>query len=160
MRPCKPLSVAVLSWVLGLTGCTHEDSSPVLLTPSDDLARGIEWSHSKAIEVSLTEFSFSPDLIILQKRQAYDLHVSNKGSVSHTLTAPAFFRSVAYSDEGATRQLLQSTGSIALSPGETFDVSLAPLEQGHFPMECSKPLHAVFGMHGEIDVQESSASKQ
>jgi uncharacterized cupredoxin-like copper-binding protein len=68
-------------------------------------------------------------------------------------TAPEFFRAVAFRPgEGAT-EAEQSGGSLSIAAGSAEEVDFVPLQVGTYSLECSKPLHGLFGMTGEIVVQ-------
>lgn len=135
-------------------GCSSESTSPMAspdALPSAPRDAQVDWQRSAPIRVEMSEFDFAPDRLVLQVGQPYDLHIVNIGSVGHTFSAPAFFRTVTFGPAGAQAPL--ESGSVSLGAKESADVRLVPLQAGRYPLECTRLLHANFGMTGEIVVR-------
>ena len=43
--------------------------------------------------------------------------------------------------------------SLSLAAGEVEEIELVPLQAGTYAVECTKPLHGLFGMTGDIVVE-------
>jgi len=116
------------------------------------------WDRAEPIDLVLTEYAFTPSHIRLRAGHAYLLHLENRGGSGHSLSAPAFFRAVAWRDGPAAREAGNS-GAIEVAPGASKDIYLRPLRVGTFPIECSHFLHAVFGMTGDIVVEQRNSGE-
>ena len=57
------------------------------------------------------------------------------------------------SGRGAATEAEQAAGSFSLAAGEVEEIEFVPLQAGTYPLECTKPLHGLFGMTGDIVVQ-------
>jgi uncharacterized cupredoxin-like copper-binding protein len=88
---------------------------------------------SGAVDVSLTEFSFTPKMVMVEKGGA--LKVTDGGAAQHTLSV-----------EGA--DLVTPT----LNPKDTVGLSLGALEPGAYTISCTIPGHKAAGMTGELHV--------
>lgn len=115
-------------------------------------AADVDWTRAQAYDVILTEFRFAPPRIVLRQGEPYALRLENERRFRHTFTAPEFFRAVAFRPGGAAPEAEQS-GSLSVAAGEVEEVDFVPLQVGTYSLECSKPLHGLFGMTGEIVVQ-------
>ena len=113
---------------------------------------GVDWAKTQAIAVTLTEYEFDPADLHLRQGQPYRLQFENRGTSSHTFTAPGLFATAALREGRAADEALSSSGTIALAAGETKEIDFVPLNAGHFPLDCSRPFHSAFGMKGEIIV--------
>ncbi len=120
--------------------------------PSVAGAQFAEAGRTEPIDLVLTEYRFTPSHIRLRAGHAYRLHLENRGSSGHSLSAPEFFRAAALRDGPAAAEAGNS-GAIEVAPGASKEVYLRPLRAGTFPMACSHFLHPVFGMTGEIVVE-------
>lgn len=101
------------------------------------------------VDITLTNFSFTPSAIALKAGKPVTLHFENRGSGGHDFTAPEFFKAAAM--EGATRAKLGKKGRIELDGGTSADVTLTP-KAGIYKVKCGHFLHAGFGMTGTITV--------
>lgn len=146
-------NAAVLVLSLLLASCAGTKEVAVPSREGAARAGSFDWSRSDRIDIALTEFSYRPNRLSLREGQPYDLHFSNTGSVTHTFSAPEFFRSVVFREGSLPREQPDANGTIELASGTSLDIELAPLHSGTFPVECTKPLHALFGMSGAIDVR-------
>jgi uncharacterized cupredoxin-like copper-binding protein len=144
------LLLPILLLVSGCAGQREPLTPPA--GPSPDLA-GVDWSRAERVDVTLADFSFTPDHLQFDRGRPYVLHLENRGSGGHNFDAPAFFRAVALRGEGSSAEILASGGKVELAGGKAVDVYLVPQLAGTYPLECSHPLHSIFGMTGEIVIQ-------
>src|SRR5512132_2253687 len=148
------LSVVACVLLLG-TVAVRPASADVGGTPPGARASAteVDCTRVQPYDVILTEFHFAPSRIVLRQGEPYALRLENKGLFRHTFTAPEFFRAVAFRPGGAGTRAEESGGSLSIAAGEVEEIDLVPLQAGAFSLECSKPLHGLFGMTGEIVVQ-------
>ena len=85
--------------------------------------------------LSLTEFAFSPDPIVLDGSKA-TLFVVNDGDESHNLLINALGK-----------------GTPDLGPGEVFQIDLSDQPAGTYPVICDLPGHAAAGMVTELTIE-------
>lgn len=123
-------------------------------TPAAVLAK-VDWSRARAVTVDLESFDFGPSVLTFRADQPYALTLVNKSSGSHTFTAPEFFRSIAVHSLSGQRDggAVQELQSIGLKGGETRRLDFVSVQKGSYHLECSEPLHALFGMTGTIRVE-------
>ena len=77
------------------------------------------------------------------------------GDRTHTFRAVGIFKAI------AARKSVSADGEIAkpypktieLPAGETKELYFVPVTKGAYPLECSFPLHAIFGMEGQITIE-------
>jgi uncharacterized cupredoxin-like copper-binding protein len=148
------LAVVACVSLLGALGARSSCAEVGSLSPGVQAgAAEVDWTRAQPYDVILTEFHFAPTRIVLRHGEPYALRLENAGRFRHTFTAPEFFRAVAFRPGGAGTQAEQSGGSLSIAAGEVEEIDLVPLQAGTFSLECSKPLHGLFGMTGEIVVQ-------
>ena len=116
-------------------------------------AAEVDWMHAHNYDISLSEFHFAPSRVVLRHGEPYALRLENAGRFRHTFTAPEFFRAVAFRPGAAATEAEQAGGSLSLAAGEVQEIEFVPLQAGTYAVECTKPLHGLFGMTGEIVVQ-------
>ncbi|QKQ98372.1 thioredoxin domain-containing protein [Candidatus Nanohaloarchaea archaeon] len=89
----------------------------------------------KTIQVSGTEYSFSPSTIQVKKGQTVKVEFRNTGSIPHNLRIPSL-----------------GVGSRVIQAGQTDSFTFIAPKSGTFPIsfECSLPGHAANGMTGKI----------
>jgi plastocyanin len=102
------------------------------------------------INISLTNYAFTPGAITLQAGTAYHLHFINSGSKDHNFSAPDFFAAAQIAPED---QAKVAKGLVALESGQSVDVTVTPARSGTFAVECTHFMHGMMGMHGTITVQ-------
>ncbi len=135
--------------LLLLAGCATVH--PPIAAPTETPT--VDWSQARRIDVVLDDFAFTPDRLTLSTGRPYRLHLENRGSGGHNFDAPAFFRMVTFRDGPAADRVRMSGGIAELAGGETMDVEVVPRTPGSYPLDCSHPFHAGFGMTGEIVVR-------
>jgi uncharacterized cupredoxin-like copper-binding protein len=149
-----PLAVVAFVLLLGALAarpaCADVGGTPSAAQAS---AAEVDWTRAQPYDVILTEFHFAPSRIVLRRGEPYALRLENKGRFRHTFTAPEFFRAVAFPPGEAATEAEKNGGSLSIAAGAIEEVDFAPLRVGTYPLECSKPLHGLFGMTGEIVVQ-------
>jgi uncharacterized cupredoxin-like copper-binding protein len=144
-------SLLLLSLVLlgaGAPGRAHAepDVSPRSAPASAD------WARAQPYPVVLGEFHYEPAPIVLRVGQPYVLRLQNAGRFSHTFTAPSFFHAAQVRQDPAGKEA-EASGGVVLAAGKTMELGVLPLQAGSYALECTKPLHALLGMSGDIIVQ-------
>ena len=99
--------------------------------------------------VNLANFSFTPMTIRLQAGVPTVLRLRNASSGGHSFTAPQFFAASRIQPQSAA---LVQKGKVEIPGGATVDIALIPAA-GQYPLKCSHPFHAAFGMKGAIVVR-------
>jgi len=102
------------------------------------------------ISITLSDYSFAPNVLDLQAGVMYRLHLINGGSKDHNFSAPEFF---AASQIGPEDQAKIEKGLVALNRGQSVDITVTPDHAGTFPVECTQFMHKMMGMHGSITVR-------
>ena len=102
------------------------------------------------LEIVLTNFSFTPNMLHMQRNTAYALHLVNRASGGHSFSAPGLFAAVAVA---AADQSKIMGGKVEVPAGQTVDIVLTPMTAGTYPIVCSHFLHSTFGMHGEAVIE-------
>lgn len=103
------------------------------------------------IEIGLSSFKYTPDIITLRHGQPYVLRFRNSGSGGHDFVAKAFF--AAADVAAADRAKVGAKGSVEVDGGETVDLHLAaPAAPGRYEVHCSHFMHSAFGMKAAIVV--------
>lgn len=138
---------------LVLAGCAAQRAP--LTTPADAGAAlaAVDWGKAQRVEVVLKNFEFDPKTVRLQKGHAYELRLHNTASGGHSFDAAEFFRNSAMASGAAASEAQSSGGIVEVPGGKVVQLRLVPLRAGTFPLRCSHPLHADFGMTGQVVVQ-------
>jgi len=123
--------------------------------PPATVLSGVDWNKAEAVTVDLESFDFGPSVLTFHAGQPYTLTLVNKSSSSHTFTAPEFFRSIAVRSLSGQRDggEMQQLRTIGLKGGETRRLEFVPVQKGSYHLECSEPLHALFGMTGTLRIE-------
>jgi len=102
------------------------------------------------INISLTNYTFTPSALNLKVGTTYRLHFSNDGSKAHNFRAPELFSAsqIAPADKSKI-----DGGSVELDDGQSADITITPIQAGTFAFDCSHFMHSLLGMHGKITVQ-------
>lgn len=138
---------------LVLAGCAAQRAPLTTLSEAQGALAGADWSKAQRVDVVLKNFAFDPKTVRLQKGHAYELHLRNSASGGHSFDAPELFRTSALASGAAEREAQTSGGIVEVESGKEVQVRLIPLRAGTFPMRCSHPFHADFGMTGQVVVQ-------
>ena len=125
---------------------------------ADELVSDANWDTMLTVKVELSEFSFTPEPLILMTGQPYKLEIANTGTVKHYFTAEEFYQSVAF------RKAQDNSGEIKapyfkaveVFPGEQADLYLIPTKAGTFGSVCTITGHEDAGMHGSIVVEAAN----
>ena len=99
--------------------------------------------------VDLTSFRFTPSQIQLRAGTPTVLQLRNASSGGHNFAAPAFFAAARI--DPASAGLIRN-GRIEVPAHATVQVTLTPAA-GQYPVKCTHPFHATFGMKGTIIVR-------
>lgn len=102
------------------------------------------------INISLTNYTFTPGTLNLKVGTTYRMHFSNDGSKGHNFKAPEFFSAsqIMPADKGKIED-----GIVELEDGQSVDVTVTPNRAGTYAFDCSHFMHSLLGMHGKITVQ-------
>ena len=119
-----------------------------------DRVDAVPWSEAQVVTVSLADYAFSPARLSFAAGKPYRLILKNEGKSTHLFVSGGFFRAI------AARSLKTPDGviatprlkSIAVNSGSTKVLDFVPVKPGNYELECTIPLHAVFGMVGTIEV--------
>jgi plastocyanin len=103
---------------------------------------------AETIIVRLSSFSFEPDTFRLMVNRPVLLRLVNDSSGGHNFSAPAFFAASNFPSSSSA----PTSGKVEVGSHQTVDIHLVPHVQGTYPLECTHPLHALFGMTGTIEV--------
>jgi uncharacterized cupredoxin-like copper-binding protein len=123
-----------------------------------DLAKalaGADWSKMETVTVTMTEYAFSPSLIILKEGVPTRLVLKNAGKEPHYFVAEQFFKGI------VTRKVQGSDGEIKapyftaveVYPGKMLEWFLVPAQKGGYDILCTAKGHAKHGMKGKIEVR-------
>lgn len=103
-----------------------------------------------AVEVRIYSFGFSPETIMLEHGQPYEIHFANVSRGGHDFTAKEFFSVARVRPEDRFKV---EDGKVKLDGGEAGDVELIAPAPGVYEFHCSHFLHAARGMKGQIVVR-------
>src|SRR5918998_1536952 len=154
MQPPPRTAAAIALAVWGAAGCAPSRAPQPAGPPGGEAAAAAaDWGRAERVEVVMDEYAFRPSRIALRQGQPTLLRVVNRGARPHDFTAPAFFAAAApRPGDPAAAAVRAKGGSVDVPAGEAREIALLPLAAGRFPLDCEKPLHAMFGMEGEIVV--------
>ena len=102
------------------------------------------------IDVTLSNFSFTPNMLQLQRNMPYTLHLMNTASGGHSFSAPALFSASAVAPEDSGKI---ANGRIDVPAGQAVDIHLTPMTAGVYQIVCTHFLHQTFGMRGTAIIQ-------
>jgi uncharacterized cupredoxin-like copper-binding protein len=100
-------------------------------------------------QVDLSNFKFAPPQVVLKANLPTILQLRNDSSGGHSFSAPAFFAAAHVDPASAS---LIKDGKIEVPANATVQVVLTPTA-GQYPLKCTHPFHAAFGMKGTIIVR-------
>ena len=110
----------------------------------------VDWSKAQFIELTMTNYAFTPVALHLQHGTAYRLHLVNNGSSGHSFSAPDLFAAVTVAPMD---QAKLKGGEIEVLKGGSADISFVPRNAGSFGFRCTHFLHSTFGMAGKADIE-------
>jgi uncharacterized cupredoxin-like copper-binding protein len=134
MKKLLPPLVAVFGLAILLSACSSS-SQP-----------------STKINVTMTDFEYSPRTFIVPAGQTITLHASNNGAVEHTFVIMKLGTAVVekFSDADQANVYWQ----IKLGPGESVtETFTAPNEPGEYQVVCDTPGHFQAGMIAKLVVK-------
>lgn len=149
----------VAAAIVGLAGCAAGED--LFGAPEagyvEDMAAQVaaaDWSKAETTTVTLSEYDFTPATLTFRRGVPYRLRMENRGDVTHFFVSEGFFKAI------ATQRLKTPKGeidmpylkSIAVAPGTEKELFFVPVEKGEYDLECTAPLHSLFGMVGTIQV--------
>jgi uncharacterized cupredoxin-like copper-binding protein len=102
------------------------------------------------IEIGLSNFSFAPNMLRLQRNTTYTLHLKNTASGGHAFSSPELFAAVAIAPEDMGKI---TGGKIEIPAGGSVDITLTPMNAGTYAIVCTHFLHQSFGMHGTATIE-------
>ena len=104
------------------------------------------------IQITLSNFSFNPNMLHLQRNMVYAIHLMNSASGGHSFSAPGLFAAVTVAPEDRAKIV---NGRIEIQAGQTVDITVTPMMAGSYPIVCSHFLHSTFGMKGDAVIESS-----
>ncbi len=125
--------------------------STVTCAGAADLASvgaAVDWTKATTENVTLTDYKFDPQHIILRQGMVYRLHLVNAGTELHEFTAPEFFKAARLRNP---EMLVGSGREVVMPPHQEKDVFLVVLRSGTFALSCDD--HDWRGMVGDITVE-------
>lgn len=102
------------------------------------------------INVTLSNFSFAPNMLRLQRNSSYTLHLMNSASGGHSFSAPELFAAVMIAPEDSSKI---TNGRIEIPAGQAVDIHLTPMTAGTYAIVCTHFLHQTFGMRGTAVIE-------
>ncbi len=120
-----------------------------LLAPMFVGAPATAQDKAERIEVTLSNFKFTPNMISLRHGQSYVLHLVNKAGGGHNFSAAKFF---AAAEVVSADRAKITGGKIELAGGATADLHFTAPAAGSYEIKCTHALHAAFGMTGKFVV--------
>ena len=130
------------SWYRGLSGL-------LLLFATNAVAADAP-APRQDIQIVLSNFSFTPNMVRLQRNTPYVLHLMNSASGGHAFSAPELFAAVMVAPEDRGKII---GGKIEIGAGQSVDIAITPMTAGTYPIVCTHFLHQSFGMHGQAVVE-------
>lgn len=158
MTRVNPIAI-IAAVMLGLAGCAGGED--VFGKPGagyvEDMAAQVaaaDWSKAETITATLSEFEFAPATLSFRQGVPYRLRMENRGDATHFFASEGFFKAI------ASQRLKTPQGeidmpylrSIAVAPGVEKELFFVPVKKGEYDLECTAPLHSLFGMVGRIRV--------
>jgi len=118
----------------------------LLIFPASSMAA----SAGQQIDVTLSNFSFAPNMLRLQRNMPYTLHLMNSASGGHSFSAPELFAAAQIAPEDSSKV---ANGRIEIPAGQAIDIHLTPMNAGTYQIVCTHFLHQTFGMHGTAIIE-------
>ena len=121
----------------------------LVLTASIAMA-GDAAGNRQDIQITLSNFSFNPNMVRLQRNTTYAIHLVNSASGGHSFFAPGLFAAVTVAPEDRSKIV---NGKVEIPAGQTVDITVTPMSAGNYPLICSHFLHSTFGMKGDAIIE-------
>jgi uncharacterized cupredoxin-like copper-binding protein len=122
----------------------------MLLTIATDAFAADAPAARQDVQIVLSNFSFAPNMLRLQRNTATTLHLMNSASGGHAFSSPELFAAVTIAPEDRGKIM---GGKIEIPAGRTVDITITPMNAGTYPIVCTHFLHQSFGMHGSAVVE-------
>ena len=132
-----------------------EEPPPGYVEDAAARVAAVDWSRAESVEVRLTEYAFDPRNLTFRSGKPYRLRIENVGTGSHTFVSEGFFQSIAAKQlvGGESAVSTPFLKTVAVSPKTVRELTFVAVQPGTYRLECTVPLHALFGMVGEITIQ-------
>ena len=101
---------------------------------------------ARTVEITLSNFDFTPGTIRLRAGEPIVLHLVNTAHGGHNFAAPEFFAAAS----GVSGPV--ADGKVELHGNQSVDIRVTPA-RGQYHLRCTHTMHTAFGMSGEIDVE-------
>jgi uncharacterized cupredoxin-like copper-binding protein len=102
------------------------------------------------VQIMMSNFSFAPEMLRLQRNTTYVLHLKNDASGGHAFSSPGLFAAVMVAPEDRGKII---EGKVEVPAGQTVDIVVTPMNAGTYPIVCTHFLHQSFGMRGQAVVE-------
>jgi plastocyanin len=110
----------------------------------------VDWSNSTVVTISMSNFAFAPNQIVLKSGKPYRLHFVNDSSHGHDFKAPEFFGAAIVAPDARAKI---EDGAVEVAEQGSLDVDVVPMTAGTYPVTCSHFMHATMGMTADVIVQ-------
>lgn len=150
MRPIRILALSFL--IMAMAGVAANAELPPEYSKALAAA---DWSRMETVTVTLSDYMFTPSLIVFQEGVPTKLVVKNSAKDNHYFVSEQFFGTI------ATRKVQSSDGEIKapfiaaveVYAGKTVEWFLIPMKKGTFGVLCTVKGHSERGMKGTIEVR-------
>ena len=140
-----------------LAGCSSDNEASSSRPPFDAaaIAQSADWPNAEAQTIVLSDYSFTPSAPIFKSNQAYQLHLENKSTQTHSFGSDTFFQAIAIRDVRVNGAAVpqENLKNIELKAGQAADVSFVAVNPGTYEFFCDVFLHDTMGMDGKIVIQ-------
>jgi uncharacterized cupredoxin-like copper-binding protein len=102
------------------------------------------------VQIVLSSYSFTPNMVHLQRNIPTTLHLMNSASGGHAFSSPELFAAVTVAPEDRAKII---GGKIEVPAGQTVDITVTPTNPGTYPIVCTHFLHQSFGMRGQAVIE-------
>jgi uncharacterized cupredoxin-like copper-binding protein len=102
------------------------------------------------VQIVLSNFSFAPNMLRLQRNMPTTLHLMNSASGGHAFSSPELFAAATVAPEDRVKIV---GGKIEVPAGQTVDITVTPTTAGTYPIVCTHFLHQTFGMRGQAVIE-------
>jgi uncharacterized cupredoxin-like copper-binding protein len=123
---------------------------PLLAVALAATASAQNFSRAQVVQVTLSDYKFTPSTITLKAGQPTILRLKNEADQPHEFGAPEFFAKAVV--RAADAKSVNKEGEAELMGHTQKDIGLVP-KAGVYHLQCNKPGHAKLGMQGSINVK-------